>query len=92
MDKQKFRDIVTRLKDDALDIDIKKLPNEVLSELLQIAVERIDYYENASGICWDDTNYYDTDERDAGDIVFDQNHIVYELLNDLLEKIDLGLI
>ncbi len=32
------------------------------------------------------------DERDAGDIVFDQNYIIYELLDDLLERIDQGLI
>lgn len=92
MTKQEFRDLVSKLKDDAMGIDIKELPSDVLSELLQIAVERIDLFENASGMCFDESDFYECDERDASDIVSDQNYIVYELLENLLERIDLGLI
>lgn len=92
MNKQEFRELVAKLKADALGIDIKELPASVLSELLQLAVERLDLFENASGMCFDESDFYEFDERDASDIVSDQNYIVYNLLDDLLERIDLGLV
>ena len=92
MNKTEFRYLVVKLKDDAMGIDLKKLPSEVLSELLQLAVERIDQIENAYDMRLSEEDFCNYDERDAGDIVFDQNYIIYELLDDLLERIDQGLI
>lgn len=55
------------------------MPKDVLAELLQCAVERIDDKENVK------------DGRDFQDVWWDLEFIVDDLFNDLQEKVDSGI-
>lgn len=57
------------------------MPKDVLVELLEIAIERIDENENGG----------DFDERDAMDCLCDKKFIVDELFDALQEKVELDI-
>lgn len=79
-DKFKFenKDKVKELQEQFANkkIDLEDMPKDVLVELLQCAVERIDDKENGEY------------ERDFKDIWWDLECIVDDLFNDLQEKIN----
>ncbi len=62
-------------------ISFIELPIDVLAELFQCAIERID----------EDENTVECDERDSGDLIWDMECIVDELFDALQEKVDFGL-
>ena len=80
-EKQKFKnkDKVSQLKDDFVHnrIGFNDFPKDVLVELLQLTVERIDEKENGG----------EFDERDWKDCLCDKEFIVDELFEELEEKI-----
>ena len=80
-EKQKFKnkDKVSQLKDDFVRnrIGFNDFPKDVLVELLQLTVERIDEKENGG----------EFDERDWKDCLCDKEFIVDELFEELEEKI-----
>ena len=82
--KQKFenKDQVNRLKEDYVQgkITFKDLPKDVLVELLECAVERIDDLENCD----------EYDERDYKDFACDYDFIVEDLFKSIEDKIKFG--
>ena len=60
-------------------IGFEDMPKDVIVELLQCAVERIDDKENVK------------DGRDFQDVWWDLEFIVDDLFNDLQEKVDSGI-
>ena len=80
-EKQKFKnkDKVSQLKDDFVHnrIGFNDFPKDVLVELLQLTVERIDEKENGG----------EFDEWDWKDCLCDKEFIVDELFEELEEKI-----
>lgn len=82
-DKFKFenKDKVKELQEQFAEkkIGLEDMPKDVLAELLQCAVERIDDKENVK------------DGRDFQDVWWDLEFIVDDLFNDLQEKVDSGI-
>lgn len=82
-EKIKFenKDKVTQLREDFRQnkVDFKDIPHDVLVELFEIAIDKIDEQENGG----------EFDERDWKDCLCDKESIVDDLFAELEEKIKL---
>ena len=78
VDKDKVSMLRKQISDKQIFID--DLPKNVLANLLQCAIVRIDRNENGG----------EDDERDFKDLWCDQEFIVDELFEELEEKVNIG--
>ena len=74
---EQLRDNLTMHK-----IDYEDLPQDVTIKLLQFAVSKIDYLDNIV------IPGNDIDERDAMDIVDDEEYIVSDLFDEIIEALE----
>ncbi len=86
--KLKNKDKVKQLKEDFYHnkIGIEDIPRDILEELFERAICKIDEWENLKQYGYDCND----DERDWKDLLCDKEFIIDNLFNDLQEDIDIG--